>query len=227
MWTPHFDRCVPTRWRKLVFFILFGENLIFRKKLGVATYFYFIFKGKNKIRKKNPKCDSKSFSKNQIFTKQNKKASFLHRMGTHRAKYGVNKMATPLRIFRGSNLNSSWGECGVWLVDQWILLSMCLGMIVCWLHVESFDMFVYNICLAIMFICDVDMLITSFDSLVYFSIVTLLVIWLFCFPGHVYSHFCISHSSWHDWFYLLYIILFISTYYLFLLYSCLAYHILA
>ena len=156
MWTPHFDRCVPTRWWKLVFFILFGENLIFRKKLGVATYFYFIFKGKNKIRKKNPKCDSKSFSKNQIFTKQNKKASFLHRMGTHRAKYGVNKMATPLRIFRGSNLNSSWGECGVWLVNQWIPLSMCLVdytlraliclsviyvwllcsfvMLICWLH---------------------------------------------------------------------------------------------
>ena len=37
---------------------LFGENLIFRKRLGVATYFCFIFEGKNKIRKKNPKYDS-------------------------------------------------------------------------------------------------------------------------------------------------------------------------
>ena len=43
---------------KTRFFILFGKNLIFRKRLGVATYFCFIFKGKNKIRKKNSKCDS-------------------------------------------------------------------------------------------------------------------------------------------------------------------------
>ena len=44
---------------KLIFFHLFGENLIFRKRLGVATYFCFIFfKMENKIRKKNPKCDS-------------------------------------------------------------------------------------------------------------------------------------------------------------------------
>ena len=223
MWTSHFARWVPIRkWNSL--FILFDENLIFRKRLEVITYFCFIFLREKPNKKENPKCDSKYFSKNQIFTKQNKKASFRHRMGMHRAKYGVHKMVTPLRIFRGSNLNSSWGECGVWLVDQWILLSMWLGMIVCWLHVESFDMFVYNICLAIMFVCDVDMLITSIDSLAYFSIVTFLVIWLFCFPGHVYSHFCISYSSWHDWFYSLYIIL---TYCLFLLYSYLTYHIFA
>ena len=42
-------------------FYLFGENLIFfflkKKGLGVATYFCFIFKGKNKIRKKTLKCD--------------------------------------------------------------------------------------------------------------------------------------------------------------------------
>ena len=61
----------------------------------------------------------------------------------------------------------------------------------------------------LLFIGDVDMLITSIDSLTYFSIVTLLVVWLSYFPRHVYSHFCISHSSWHDWFYLLYVILFI------------------
>ena len=50
-------------------FHLFGENLIFRKRLGVATYFCFIFKEKNKINK-NPKCDSwrkkNRFVKNQI-----------------------------------------------------------------------------------------------------------------------------------------------------------------
>ena len=79
----------------------------------------------------------------------------------------------------------------------------------------------------LLFIGDVYMLITSIDSLTYFSIVTLLVVWLSYFPRHVYSHFCISHSSWHNWFYLLYIILFIWTYCLFLLYSYLVYHILA
>ena len=29
-----------------------------KKRFGAATYFCFILKGKNKIRKKNPKCDS-------------------------------------------------------------------------------------------------------------------------------------------------------------------------
>ena len=47
----------PTRWRARFLF----ENLILFivwKWLGVATYFCFIFKRVNKIRKKNPKCDS-------------------------------------------------------------------------------------------------------------------------------------------------------------------------
>ena len=39
-------------------FLFICENLIFRKRHGVATYFSFIFKGKNKIRNKNIKCDS-------------------------------------------------------------------------------------------------------------------------------------------------------------------------
>ena len=64
----------------------------------------------------------------------------------------------------------------------------------------------------LLFFRDVHMLIISIDSLTCFCLVTLLVVWLSCFPWHVYSHFCISHSSWHDWFSLLYIILFVSTY---------------
>ena len=61
---------------KTSFFILFGENLIFRKRLGVTlrvflSYFVFPFKNKIKI-----SGDSKFFSKNQIFTKQNKKNEF-------------------------------------------------------------------------------------------------------------------------------------------------------
>ena len=164
------------------------------------------------------------FSPNKI-----KKVSFCHWVGTYPAKYGVHKMATPLGnfFFRGSNLNSSWEKCGVWLVDQWIPLFMCFCMIGCWLHVESFDMFILDACLAII----VHWRCSHVDYIDWYSylpfIVTLFVVWLSCFPGHVYSHFCISHSSWHDWFYLLYIILFISTYCLFLLYSYLAYHILA
>ena len=50
-----FSTCVPTRWARLAFLLL--ENH-FKKRFGVATYFCFILKGKNKIRKKNPKCDS-------------------------------------------------------------------------------------------------------------------------------------------------------------------------
>ena len=64
----------------------------------------------------------------------------------------------------------------------------------------------------LLFFRDVHMLIISIDSLTCFCLVTLLVVWLSCFPWHVYSHFCISHLSWHDWFSLLYIILFVSTY---------------
>ena len=37
-------------------FVLLENHL--KKRFGVATYFCFILKGKNKIRKKNPKCDS-------------------------------------------------------------------------------------------------------------------------------------------------------------------------
>ena len=91
----------------------------------------------------------------------------------HWAKCEVHKMATPLGMFRGSNLNSGWGECGIWLVDQWIPLYMCLGMIGWWLHIESFDMFICDTCLVVMFICDIGILTTSIDSLACFSI------WLF------------------------------------------------
>ena len=38
------------------FFVLLENHL--KKRFGVATYFCFILKGKNKIKKKNPKCDS-------------------------------------------------------------------------------------------------------------------------------------------------------------------------
>ena len=43
--------------------------------------------------------------------------------------------------------------------------------------------------------------------------------WIGWGSTHAYSHFCISHLYWRDWFSLLYIILFISRYCLFLLYT--------
>ena len=63
------------------------------------------------------------FSKNQIFTKQIKKRA-RHRVEAHEQKYGVHKMATPLGTTRGSNLNLRWSKCGVWLVDQWVPISL-------------------------------------------------------------------------------------------------------
>ena len=86
----------------------------------------------------------------------------------------------------------------VWLgVDYTFKALICLSVMHVWL---------------LLFIGDVYMLNISIDSLTCFCIVTLLVVWLSCFPWHVYSYFCISHSSWHHWFSLLYIILFVSTY---------------
>ena len=51
-----FSRASPLEWARLAFLFLLENHL--KKRFGVATYFCFILKGKNKIRKKNPKCDS-------------------------------------------------------------------------------------------------------------------------------------------------------------------------
>ena len=48
----------PLEWRNSIFVLKNWFLLIIWKWLGVATYFCFIFKKVNKIRKKNPKCDS-------------------------------------------------------------------------------------------------------------------------------------------------------------------------
>ena len=92
----------------------------------------------------------------------------------------------------------------------YLLIFVCICFV--WLHVAWLPFFFMIHVWLLLFIGYIDMLITSIDSLTYFRIVTLLVVWLSCFPGHVYSHFYISHSSWYDWFSLLYIILFVSTY---------------
>ena len=51
---PHFSLASPLYGRDSLF--VFEKP--FKKRFGVATYFCFILKGKNKIRKKNPKYDS-------------------------------------------------------------------------------------------------------------------------------------------------------------------------
>ena len=92
----------------------------------------------------------------------------------------------------------------------YLLIFVCTYFV--WLHAAWLPFFFMMHVWLLLFIGYIDMLIKSINSLTYFGIVTLFVVWLFCSPWHVYSHFCISYSYWHDWFSLLYIILFISTY---------------
>ena len=76
--------------------------------------------------------------------------------------------------FRGSNFNSSWGKCGLWLVSHWIPFSLCSFV---WLGVDYILRTL--ICLSVMhawlllFIRDVHMLITSIDPLAMIILLTL------------------------------------------------------
>ena len=84
-------------------------------------------------------------------------------------------------------------------------------------------LFLYDVCLAVMFIYDIDMLTTLIDSLTCFNISSCSMIILLPFTC-IFSFLYISFIlEW--WFSLLYIILFISTYCLFLLYTYLVYPI--
>ena len=146
-------------------------------------------------------------------------------MGTYRAKCGVHKMATPLGIARGFNLNVSWGKCGIWLVDQWVPISLCAFVCLttdCTLRV--FYIIILDTCLVIVLIWDIDMLIMLIDYLAwgdvaiflcfiaisvwdidmlimlidYFaclSIVTLILPWLFC-SLHMYKLTVVYHLTW-------------------------------
>ena len=57
---PHFSRAPPLDWRDSLFI---SEKLIFRKEVGVATYFIFYFEGKIKQERKTLKSDSIIFGK--------------------------------------------------------------------------------------------------------------------------------------------------------------------
>ena len=61
-----------------------------------------------------------SFSQKIKFSPNKSKASFAIECEDIVRKYGVHKMTTPLGKNRGSNLNSSWSKCGIWLVGWWI-----------------------------------------------------------------------------------------------------------
>ena len=54
---PAFFHVRPYSMARLAFCCVIGKPFK-KKRFRVATYFCFILKGKNKIRKKNPKCDS-------------------------------------------------------------------------------------------------------------------------------------------------------------------------
>ena len=55
---PRFSTCVPTRWARLAFCVVGKPLKKTVKTVWSRHLFCFILKGKNKIRKKNPKCDS-------------------------------------------------------------------------------------------------------------------------------------------------------------------------
>ena len=114
-------------------------------------------------------------------------------------------MATPLGITRGSNLNINWGKCGVWLVYQWVSTSLyaCVYLTIdCTLR--ALDIIILDACLVIVFVWGIDMLIILIDPFAYADILTSLVVWLLCSPWHVHSFCCLSRSSWHVWFLVVY-----------------------
>ena len=111
-------------------------------------------------------------------------------------------------ITRGSSLNLIWGKCSVWLVNQWVPTFLCAFVYLtvdCTLR--ALDIIILDACLVIVFVWGIDMLIILIDLFTYPHILTLLVVWSLCSPWHVYSSCCLSHSSWHDWFSWLYIIM--------------------
>ena len=114
----------------------------------------------------------------------------------HLVKCGVHKMETLLGPFWGSNLNLSWGKCGIWLVDQWVPTSLCV--FVCLIvdcTLRAFDIIILDACLAIVFVWGMGILIILIDPLAYPHILTLFSIWLLYSPWLVYSQCCLSLSS--------------------------------
>ena len=109
---------------------------------------------------------------------------------------------------RGSSLNISWGNYGIWLVDQRVPISLCVFVCLIFYHtLRALDVTILDAWLVMVFIWDINMLIVLIDPFDYPHILTLLVVWSLCSPWHVHYSCCLSHSLWYDWFSWLYIIL--------------------
>ena len=77
-------------------FLLIEKNMIFRKDLGVATYLFIFFKGKQN-KKENPKCDS-LFGKDSLRkTKYGLRGEVTHGEGTIRT-------VAPLKVPKNGSL---------------------------------------------------------------------------------------------------------------------------
>ena len=114
-------------------------------------------------------------------------------------------MATPLGSTRGSSLNLRWSKYDIWLVDQWVHTSLCVCVCLtvdCTLR--ALGITILDAWLVMVLVWGIGMSIILIDSFDYSHILTLLVVWLFCSPWHVHSYCCLSRSSWHVCFLVVY-----------------------
>ena len=63
------------------------------------------------------------------------KNEYFHLSGNAHEKWGSTKWRLHYGLFKGSNLNSSWGKYDIWLVNQWI--PSCCAFVV-YLHVLGY-----------------------------------------------------------------------------------------
>ena len=144
-------------------------------------------------------------------------------------------MATLLGTTRGSNLNLRWSKCGVWLVDQWVPISLwasvcltfdctlrTLNVIGCMVgycvhlghwHADYADWLSWLRILMYRFFCasllyPLGTLTCWLCYLAYLSIVTLILPWYFCSP-YMYRLTCCISFDLMCWFSCSYIILII------------------
>ena len=113
MWTPHFGSCVSHSIVSSIFIWKIDFLLIIWKWLGVATYFCFIFKRVNKIRKKNPKCDS-------LFRKRWSVKNLIGFGGQVTYREGTVETVAPLWVPKNGSLLIKWSNHGNWWINQWI-----------------------------------------------------------------------------------------------------------
>ena len=89
---PHFSRAPPLDWRDS---LLFCEKLIFRK-VGVATYFIFYFRGKIKQERKTLKSNSIIFGK--IVSLKNSSLSPRIRLLIGKVPLGGSTPLSPIKV---------------------------------------------------------------------------------------------------------------------------------